>query len=257
MAKEIMDVNLVDKLKFVLKKGLTFKKPVIIEGFQGIGLVGTLAAQYMAQKLGFEQIGYVEGEGIPPMALLVNGEIRNPIKIFANKQRSIIIIESELSIPRKIIYELSDEIAKWAKKIKAKEIVCVEGIAVPPQEMNYEVLGMSTNEQIMKSLTKKGVKKLQNGIVIGMSAALLLKARELRVPATCLMIESKRNIPDGIAAANMLETLGKIYDFKIDVKDLRKQANAFEKKIEKVLSHASELKRIEGNHVGRERSIYG
>jgi len=257
MSNEVMDVNLVDKIKFVLKKGLAFKKPVIIEGFQGIGLVGTLSAQYMAQKLGFEQVGYVEGEGVPPMALLVNGQIRNPIKIFANKSRDIVIIESELSIPRKIIYELSEEIAKWAKKIKAKEIVCVEGIAVPPQEMNYEVLGMSTKESIMNDLKKKGVKKLENGIVIGMSAALLLKSRELKVPATCLMIECRRNIPDGLAAANMLETLGKIYGFKIDVKDLRKQANAFEKKIEKVLSHARELKKVEGNHVNNKTSIYG
>jgi len=257
MAK-LIDVNLVDKIKFVIKKDVVFKNPVLIEGFQGVGLVGTLSAQYLAQKGGFESIGYVDSEGIPPMALLVNGEIKNPIKIYANKKRDIVIIESELSIPRKIIYELSEEIAKWAKKIKAKEIVCIEGIAVPEEEMNYEVLGMSTDEDIMNSLIKRGVKKLENGIVIGMSAALLLKSREHKVPATCLMIESRKNIPDGIAAANLLESLGNIYNFKIDTADLKKQANAFEKKIEKVLKHASALKKIEGtSDINKKTSIYG
>src|SRR6056297_4233025 len=119
--KDLTNVNIVDEINFVVKKNLKFNNPIIIEGFQGVGLVGTLAAQYLSQHEDFEQIGYVDSEGIPPMALLVNGEIMNPVKIFANKDRSIIIIESELSIPRKIIYELSEEIAKWAKKIKAKE----------------------------------------------------------------------------------------------------------------------------------------
>lgn len=253
----IQDVNVVDKIKLVLKKGIVFNNPIIIEGFQGVGLVGTLAAQYMAQKLDFEPIGYVDSEGIPPMALLINGEIKNPVKIYTNKKRDIVIIESELSIPRKIIYELGEVISQWAKKIKAKEIVCLEGIAVPSEEMDYDILGLSTSKTIMNRLVKKGIKKLENGIVIGMSAALLLRSREYNIPATCLMIESRKNIPDGMAAANLLDALGRIYDFKVDVSDLKKQANAFEKKIEKVLSHANTLKKIEDNNVQPRTSIYG
>jgi len=255
VSKDLTDVNVVDKVRLVVNKGVTFKAPVIIEGFQGIGLVGTLTAQYMAQKMGFEMIGYVDSEGIPPLALLVNGEIRNPVKIFSNKQRDIIIIESELSIPRKIIYELSEELAKWAKKIGAREIVCIEGIAVPDEERDYEVLGMSTDVKLMANLSKKGVKKLDNGIVIGMSAALLLKSKNYNVPATCLMVESRDKFPDGMAAAAVIDTLGKIYNFKIDVTELKNQATAFEKKIEKVLTHAQQLSHIEDG--SPKRSIYG
>jgi len=253
----LMDVNVVDKIRLVIKKGVTFKQPIIIEGFQGVGLVGTLAAQYLAQKNNFDQIGYVDSEGIPPLALLVNGEVRNPIKIFSNKERSIIIIESELSIPRKIIYELSEELAKWAKKIKAKEIVCLEGLSVPESERDYEILGMSTDKKTMDNMIKKGVKPLMNGILIGMSAALLLKAKEHNIPATCLMVESRTQFPDGLAAAAMLEELGKIYDFEIDTTDLKNQANAFERKMQKVLSRADQLKRIEGSPYNNDSSIYG
>ncbi len=252
----LTDVNIVDKVRFVVKKGITFNKPIIIEGFQGVGLVGTLSAQYLSQKSGFEQIGYVDSEGIPPIALLVNGEIMNPVKIFTNKKRDIIIIESELSIPRKIIYELSDEITRWAKKIKAREIICVEGLAVPEEERNYEVMGMSTNNKAMNNLLKKGVKKLMNGIVMGMSAALMLKAKERGIPATCLMVESRSQFPDGMAAAKVLETMSSVYDFSVDVTELREQAHAFEKKMEKVLTHANQLKRIEGD-IGHKNSIYG
>nr|MBD3312185.1 hypothetical protein [archaeon] len=254
MAK-IQDVNLVDKIDFVIKRGIKFKKPVIIEGFQGVGLVGTLSAQYLSQQLDFEQIGFIDSEGVPPMALLVDGKVMNPIKIYANKARDIVIIESELSIPRKIIYELSEMIADWAKKIKAQEIICLEGINVPEEERDYEIFGMSTDEKKMKKLINKGVKRLDNGIIIGMSAALLLKSMEKKVPATCLLIESRRNFPDGHAAAELLKVMGSIYDFKIDVADLKKQANAFEKKIDKVLSHVKKLKKIEGD--SEKTSIYG
>ncbi len=252
----VTDVNLVDKIRLVIKKGIVFKKPLIIEGFQGVGLVGTLAAQYLSQKNKFEEIGYVDSEGIPPMALLINGEIMNPVKIFANKARDIVVIESELSIPRKIIYELSDEITKWAKKIKAREIVCLEGLSVPESERDYEVLGMSTNSKSMANMRKKGVKELKNGILLGMSAALLLKAKEKGVPASCMMVESRAQFPDGLAAAAILEDLARIYGFSIDTSDLKSQANAFEKKMQKVIQHASQLKRIEG-HTYHDASIYG
>jgi len=256
VVKDLLDVNVVDRVKLVIDKSIVFKNPIIIEGFQGIGLVGTLAAQYLSTKLGFESIGYVDSEGIPPLALLVNGEIRNPVKIFANKARTIVVIESELSIPRGIIYELSDAVANWAKKIKAKEIICLEGINVPEADRDYEVFAMSTNKKAVDLMTKKGVKKLENGIVIGMSAALLLKCKQYKLPATCLMVESRPELPDGMAAAAMLETLGKIYNFSIDVADLKKQANVFEKKLEKVLTHASHLKMVEDKSPGK-TSIYG
>lgn len=258
MDKDLMNVNVVDRIDIRVKKGIVFKNPVIIEGFQGIGLVGTLSAQYLTQKLAFERIGYVDSEGIPPIALLVNGEVRNPVKIFSNKERTIIVIESELSIPRKIIYELSNAIALWAKSIDAREIVCVEGIAMPEDSKHYEVFGMSTNSKLMSDITRKGIKKLDNGIVIGMSAALLLKCQEIKVPATCLMVESRAKFPDGMAAAAMLEGISKMYGLKIDVSELRTQASAFEKKISRVLTHADRLSDIEGDsEISKKTSIYG
>ncbi len=250
----ITNVNLVDVINFKVKR-TTFKKPLIIEGFQGVGLVGTLTAQYLVQKLNLEQIGYVDSEGVPPIAMLVNGNLLNPIKIFSNKKRDLIIIESELSIPRKIIYELSEEITKWAKKINAREILCLEGISVPESERNNEVYGMSTDPKITKNLTKKGVKILKNGIILGMSAQILLKSKEKKIPATCLFVESRTEFPDGMAAASLVETLNKLYNFNVDVSDLRAQAKEFEKKIENVLSHAKHLRRIEGTF--ERPSIYG
>lgn len=254
----LVNVTSVDRVRLVFKPGIVFKNPVIIEGFQGIGLVGTLSAQYLCQKLNFERVGYVDSEGVPPIALLVNGEVRNPVKIFTNKERSVVIIESELSIPRKIIYELSGEIARWAKSIGAREIVCMEGIAVPEEERNAEVLGMSTDPKLLALMVKKGVKKLDNGIVIGMSAALLLKSIELGVPATCLMVESRSKFPDGLAAAAMLEVIGRVYGLVVDVTELKSQASAFERKIQKVLNHADQLRSLEGVDGGMKKtSIYG
>jgi uncharacterized protein len=257
MPKGITNVSVVDEVKFIIKKGLKFNNPIIIEGFQGVGLVGTLTAQYLAQKNGFELIGHVDSEGIPPMALLVGGDIRNPIKIHANKKRDVIIIESELSIPKKIIYELSREITAWAKKINAKEIICLEGFSVPEEERDYEIFGMSTDKKIMDKLTKKGIKRLDSGIVIGMSAALLLSSRDQKIPATCLMIESRKDFPDGYAAAELLNTLAKIYNFKIDVEELKSQAEKFEKKIKQVISHARKLRDLDGKLPERETKMYG
>lgn len=251
------------KIKLISSKGINiilrtekFNNPLVITGFQGVGLVGTLSAQYIVNKLKLEQIGHIISEELPPLAILVNGSLMHPIRIFSNKDRSLIIIESELPIPRKLVYKMSNEIVNWVKKIKARGLVCFEGIGVPPEEKDnkIDVFSISTTTKLRDKLDDF-VPELKNGIVIGMSAALLLRSKDQGVNASCLMSESKSNIPDGMAAAAIIRKFNDIYGFSIDTNELEKQAKDFEKKLDKVLSNAKAFSILEKDE--KPSSIYG
>ena len=48
------------------------KSPVLVEGFPGLGLVGTISASYLIEKLKMEPLGYIISEKFPPIAAVHN-----------------------------------------------------------------------------------------------------------------------------------------------------------------------------------------
>lgn len=219
------------------------KKAVIFEGFQGVGLVGTLAAQYVADKMNAKLIGYVNSTLLPPMALLVNHEIRHPMRVyhFKIKNQDFIIFESELPLPRQLVHEVAAKIAEFAEENESKEIMCLEGLAVPKPPVESNVYGVTNTLSKEKELSKY-VKLLANGIIIGVSAALMMEAKIRKVPASCLMAEANPDFPDGLAAANIVQKLNALYNLKVNVEELRKESKMFEEKVWKVVEKAEALK---------------
>jgi len=219
------------------------KKAILLEGFQGVGLVGTLAAQYIADKTGAKLIGYVNSTALPPMALLINGEIRHPMRIyhFKNKNQDYLIFESELPLPKTLVHEIAAKIAEFAEENEIKEIICLEGLAVPKPPVESNVYGVTNTVSKEKELSKH-VKLLSNGIIIGVSAALMMEAKIRDVPALCLMAEANAEFPDGLAAANIVLKLNAMYNLKINVEELQKESRRFEEKVWKVVERAESLK---------------
>ena len=219
------------------------KGTIIFEGFQGIGLVGTLAAQYISDNTNAKIIGYVYIPEFPPIAILSNGQVRQPIRIYHFKKgkQNFLIFESELPIPQKFINPLAMTIADFAKKNKVKEIISLEGLGVPKVPTKAKTYWISNDEKKFKHL-KKIVSQLKSGIVIGVSAALLIHSKTKGVPAAVVMSEAHSDFPDGIAAANLIRVLNKTYNLNIDVAPLEKESKKFEQKIWSVIEKAQQLK---------------
>ena len=48
------------------------KHPTLVEGFPGLGLVGTISASYLIEKLKMEPLGYITSDQFPPLAAVHN-----------------------------------------------------------------------------------------------------------------------------------------------------------------------------------------
>jgi len=240
-----------DKIEIKIK-GTVPKNAIIFEGFQGIGLVATLAAQYIADKTNAKMIGHITSSGFPPMALLVNGEIKNPMVVYHFKKngQNYLIFESELPVPHKLINGLAETIAEFAKKNKAKQIVCLEGIATTHAPVESNVFAFATSKLLDKKIKSK-VAILQNGIIVGVSAALMTHAKILDVPSICLIAEAHADFPDGIAAAGLVKKVNLIYGFDIDVSSLEKESKKFEDQLLSVIDKAQLVSESETKSPGR------
>lgn len=216
-------------------------KPTILEGFSGVGLIGALTTNHIIRKKDLEQIGHISARGLPPIAIMEEGVIKEPIRIFANKKRDLIVITSSFQIPSDIAYDIAEEITNWAREVNSKRIYCLEGMGaskIPNKPKTYLVSSKKSSEEELENK----VESLKKGIMMGTSALVLLKSKEKDLDTVCLMTQSNSQLPDGKAAAEQIRKLNGILNLDIDPSELEEKSEEFEEKIKKLLKRAKKAK---------------
>lgn len=212
------------------------KKPkgvTVIEGFPGFGLVATIATGFLLDHLKWEKIGcYYFEEGHPTMAIH-ECKLIDPIGIYYNKEYNLILVHAITSATGQE-WSAADLILDICKQLSAKEIVAIEGVG-SQTENEPQTFWFTKDPAKGKKYEKIGYSCIGEGIIVGVTSALLLKSN---VPMTCLFAETKMKLPDSKAAAKIIEALDKLLGLKVDYKPLLKQAEALEKKLKTLLEQA-------------------
>ena len=220
--KEEIKVNLTKK-----PKGVT-----VVEGFPGFGLVGTIATGFLLDHLKCEQIGNYFFE-IPPATIAIHEcKMVDPISIYYNKKHNLVIIHS-ISSPMGIEWKCADLVLNVCKQLDAKELITLEGVGSTEKE---ETRGFWFTVGDSKKIGKLGYECLGEGIIVGVTAALMMKSH---LPLSCMFAETHSKLPDAKAAAKIIEILDKHLKLGIDYSPLLKQAEEFEKKLRGMMEQTS------------------
>jgi len=219
-----------------LFKKLSVKNPTLIEGFPGIGLVGTVACNYLVEKLGMECVGIVSSDKFPPLATIHNFEPFFPTRLFESKKHNFLVLFSEFLIPLNVIYELSNCLLNFSAKIKAKKIISLAGISIMGEQ--DEVFGIANNKEDSELLKKTGVKLIREGASTGVNAMLLIEGKSKGIPVISLLAESKPGYIDPFAASLVLESLNRILNLKVDTTPLREESKRIEESMRNILERA-------------------
>ncbi|MEK6874859.1 MAG: PAC2 family protein [Nanoarchaeota archaeon] len=216
------------------------KKPknvTILEGFPGFGLVATIATEYLLDHLKCEKIGSMWFEEMPASIAIHASKVVDPVSFYYNKEYNIVIIHSITPVTG-IEWKAADVVINLAKELTAKEIICVEGVG-SPEQTGSRVFYYTNNEKVEKKLKTAGIQNLGEGIIIGVTGALMLKSNTIM---TCLFAETHSNLPDSKAAANTITILDKYLGLDVDPKPLFKKAEEFEKKLKAILEQQTQTK---------------
>lgn len=231
-----MDVQLTKR-----PKGVT-----IIEGFPGLGLIGTISTEYLMEHLKFEQIGKILFEDAPAILAIHNGKLIEPLGVYYCKEANLVIVHG-LSMAYGNEWELSKAILELSKKLYAKEIIGIEGVGAPEEEINAAVpegavfyyTNRHANEQRLRSLN---IHKLEDGVIMGLTSALILKGGDM--PITCFFAKTHTKLPDSKAAAEIIKALDKYINLKVDYHPLLKKAEDFEAKLRAILEKGKTAAKI-------------
>ncbi len=227
------------------------KNPLIIQGFPGFGLVGTIATEFLINELGAKPIGAIHAEDIPPMVAIHDNSMVQPIGIYYDKKTNIIILHVMTNV-KGIEWKMGELVLELAKELDARDVLAIEGVGTQLPSDKIEAYYYANNELAKGRFNAFKLSPLKEGIILGVTATLMLQGEER--PISCIFIETHSSMPDSKAAAKAIEVIDKYLNLKIDYKPLLKQAEKFEGKIKGLMEKGAvateEQKKKTLNYVG-------
>lgn len=209
------------------------KAPLVVAGFVGAGLVGSIAADHIISQLKMEEIACVKSKYIPPVAIFVEEKLRHPFRIHASKKDNLCVIICEVPLKEEGLYSISSAILDWAEKIGTREMLVLEGMPVPG--LPVERKAFCVTERGKCGLFKeKGIETLRKGIIFGVVGAILSECLTRKIAGTAILTPAMATIPDPEGAATLIEALNKSHGLGIDTSDLIAGANEIREKLKEI-----------------------
>jgi uncharacterized protein len=261
--------------------------PILIAGFPGAGLVGSISTSYIINKLHMNQIACVESEFIVPGVIYTEGKLRHPFRLYSNKEGDICVLVCEAPIMVEGMYSVLDTFVKWALNNKVNEVMVLDGIAVEglPDSKRMPIILSSdgreadaanlidddnnknsdiTNKEEEKKDDKSHSIYPSTAFIGGIAGGILSSCLSNGIASKALLISAARRIPDPEGAAIIIESLSKITNnesLKIDTQQLREQGASLKMRMEKIMQSFVEQQQGQGQGQSpapiREGVMYG
>src|SRR5215469_16701472 len=104
--------------------------PILIAGFPGAGLVGSISTSYIINRLHMNQIACVESEFIVPGVIYAEGKLRHPFRLYSNERGDVCVLVCEAPVMIQGMYSVLDTVSKWVLYNNVREVMVFDGIAV-------------------------------------------------------------------------------------------------------------------------------
>jgi len=243
-------------------KETKLNEAILIAGFPGPGLVGSISTNYIIEMLDMKQIACIESEFIIPGVIYTGGKLRHPFRLYANKQADICILVCEAPIMVQGIHPLLNTTMKWCVNNNIREVYALEGFPIqgmPPPNRQPVILSSDSKKQdeIQKidlkfhdkedknnTYNNNNNKSLQkrpfsdNAYIGGITGGLLSACLSNEIPCTVLLIPTAMGIPDPEGAATLIETIGKVSKnekLNTDTRQLREEGTDLRRRMEELI----------------------
>ena len=252
----------VKPLAKVVQRKKKLNSPILIAGFPGAGLVGSISTSYIINKLHMNQMACVESEFIVPGVIYAEGKLRHPFRLYSNEEGDVCVLVCEAPIMVHGMYSVLDTVVKWALDNKVKEVMVLDGIAVEglPDSKRVPIILSSDgkaadaanliHDNNNSDVTNKEEKDDDDSSIYpttafigGIAGGILSSCLSNGIASKALLIFAARGMPDPEGSAILIESLSKITNnesLKIDTQQLRKQGASLKTRMEKIIQSFAE-----------------
>src|SRR5919197_713294 len=251
----------VKPLSKVIQRNKKLNAPILIAGFPGPGLVGSISTSYIIDKLNMYQIACVESEHIAPGVIYVGGKLRHPFRLYSNIEGNVCVLACEPPIMIQGMYSVLNTVMKWGLDNRVREVMVLDGIAVeglPDSKRTPMILSSdgksadaanlirddSNNDNI--NLTDKNPRESSDGapfyantaFIGGIAGGLLSACLSNGIACKALLVLASSGIPDPEGAAILLESVAKTTSeqtLKIDTQQRREEGANVKRRMEEIM----------------------
>ncbi len=242
VATEVRPANLPHEgFAVITWEPVDLSQSLVVVGFPSVGLVGNLATAHLVLTNKPREIGAVLSPNFPPSSLVSGGISSSPVRIYLTDLvcgldgvcDQLCIVHSDI-VPRPSnIPSLAYSLVTWARDHHARDLVCLEGLKArttsPGTTPEPKVFGAASGTASREALNRLKVPPLEDGLLTGVGGVALYAARALRLPALCLVADSREDFPDARGAAKLLEALQPLVPLvRIDERPLLEKAELLE-----------------------------
>lgn len=233
---------------------------VVVVAFPSFGLVATLAAHYLVETLGLQEVGSVESEAFPTLAVVEEGEPMAPLRLYAGtvNGRGIAVFLSEFQPDPPLVREVAQAILDWSRQGGVDLVISPEGLLADEEaldeEVPVEVYCAASNAQLRDRLRTLGAPLFRNGLVAGVTGSLLTAGKRDEVPVVGILAEASPDRPDARSAAAAVDLMAQLLDAELDTTNLYEEADRYAKKVAETMR----MQRMHEREPGQTQSaMYG
>lgn len=221
----------------------------VLSGFPGFGLVATIASEYLIEHLEGEVVGKYWFEELPAQIAIHEGKVINPITLFYSEKYNLLIIHA-ISGTQGIEWKAAQFVRDICQKVNAQELITLEGVAISSQNQEEgsesseeppSAYYHSTTKDNIPELDEASEGKLNEGIILGVTASLMLTTS---IPMTNVFVETHSQLPDSKAAAKLIEILDKYMGMNVDYEPLLQTAEKFEEKLKGIMEQSQQAQEV-------------
>jgi uncharacterized protein len=219
---------------------------MVVISFPTVGLVSTIAANFLVSNLKLELVAAFSSDDFYPAAIIQDGVPMPPVRVYAGDHvcgpkgscEQLVVITSELPIRTASFSPLAERIIQWCRENRCHIVVTLEGVNSPePPNEPAKVFHVGSNEEALSHLKGLDTEPLNTGMVSGLSGILLYKGNIQKFGVACLLAQAHADFPDSRSAARLLTVLHRMVpQIEIDPQPLMEQAKVIEDQVRKAMA---------------------
>lgn len=238
--------------EIILNKEPELNRPYMVAAWPGMGGVAIIAARYLAEKLGAEELGSISPQGFFDIGgVLIENNVVQDISFPENSlylardkgERDWIIFIGEAQ-PTSNAYRMANVLLDLAQRFKVQRLYT---FAAAPTHIYHtkqpRVLGAVTNQELLPEPSVYDITPLREGSISGLNGLMLGVAKQRRIEGICLLGEIPiytTNVANPRSSAAVIRVLSQMTRLEIDMADIEKWAEQTDTQIEEKISQLKE-----------------
>lgn len=237
-------------------------RPVLVEGLPGVGNVGKVVADFIADKLGAKHFATVMSKQFPPQTLIDPSGIAIPptnelyyLKDVGESHLDVIFLLGDFQAVTPdgqftVCNDLMDEIFL---KYDVSTIFTLGGYGTGQMVETPRVLGAATDMDTKTKLEPYGVSFVPGepaAGIVGASGILLGLAQFHGIAGACIMGETSGYFVDYKSACFVLDVMERLFGITFDRSDLEEKCKQIEELANKVKTYEASKKKDNLGYIG-------